>query len=199
MASSMMLCRSGGRLRHCAPGRMLLVIVGTVATMLATVGIGNASASTVTAASSNSQTHCVIVVDKPTGPDGISPDVYHYCSKSRTDPGLNIVGRRVRTPTGTKIISISVEIMIWYQNASYGGNSTNIYGDNGPCDSAGYRIHPSYYWETNLSSIQGGHSCTHVTLTNIGGTYAQGFQLPAHYFGSRLDNDVETIQVVAYP
>lgn len=197
MSTARAFCR-GDRSRHRVAGWPLL-IVGAAAASLTAVGTSNAGASTLTAASSGSQKHCVIVVDRPAARNGISPEVYHYCSNSPRDPRLNVVGRQVTTQTGPNVILSTALLMIWWQNASYTGNSTDIYGASGPCDSAGYKITPNSYWKVNLSSIQGTAYCTHVTLTNRALNYAQGFTLPAHYFGTSLDNNVGIVQVVRYP
>jgi len=167
----------------------LLMTVGAVAGTLTTAEASNAGVATPT------PQHCVIVVGKAAGPNHISPELYHYCSRSPADPRLKVVGRRVTTPSGPYIIDSSTVLMIWWENASYSGNSTVIYGGSGPCDAAGYSININLYWSYHLSSIQGTAYCNIVQLTKRDGTMRTNFLLPVHYLGVNLNDNVGYVHV----
>lgn len=71
-------------------------------------------------------------------------------------------------------------LMTWFEHIDYGGNRTNIYGSAGPCDTAGYRIVPDFYWQTHLTSAAGFAFCNTARFTNRALTYARTFGLPVH-------------------
>lgn len=175
--------------------RWTSLTAAAVAAVLTTVGTGNAGAVTVASSTNVSQRHCVIVLDKSISRNSISPQLYRYCSQSPADPRLNVIGRRVDTRSGSRVILSTDVLMIWWENASYTGNSTVIYGGRGPCDAKGYGILPSSYWMHHMSSIQGTAYCNTVQLTNIANNYYLNFSLPAHYFGVNLNDNVGYVTV----
>lgn len=81
------------------------------------------------------------------------------------------------------------------EHIDYGGNRTNIYGSAGPCDTAGYRIVPDFYWQTHLTSAAGFAFCNTARFTNRALTYARTFGLPVPYLGALLNDNVGKIQV----
>ncbi len=47
----------------------------------------------------------------------------------------------------------STLLMTWYKDISYGGGSTRIYGDSGPCDSSGYGIPNLAAWGSSWNDF----------------------------------------------
>jgi hypothetical protein len=70
------------------------------------------------------------------------------------------------------VAEVDTLLMIWFKNSHYNENTPNddvrtyIYGQDGPCDSAGYRIEPVQWWKDNMSSILGYNNCDTVEVTN---------------------------------
>ncbi|MBT2228375.1 hypothetical protein [Nonomuraea sp. NEAU-A123] len=90
-------------------------------------------------------------------------------------------------------------LMTWYSDTDYHGASTNIFGDDGPCDRAGYRLDVNSatfgIWSRILSSARGAGPCNTARFANRAGTSSQEFGLPVPYLGSLLNDNVGTIWV----
>jgi hypothetical protein len=95
---------------------LLAVAVGTLVTVSAGVTQA-ASASTPT------PQNCAVLISKAPNPQSDSPVVSTTCS------------------AGTPVVPAESTLLVrFYQHANYGGLNTAVYGDSGPCDSAGYRL-----------------------------------------------------------
>lgn len=86
-------------------------------------------------------------------------------------------------------------LMTWFEHTSYGGYSDDIYGSYGTCDSAGYRLSPGWWWQTNMSSAAGWAQCNAARFVNRAGNYARSFWLPVGWFGEALNDNVGRIWV----
>lgn len=60
-------------------------------------------------------------------------------------------------------------LMTWSEHADYGGNSTYVFGREGPCDGSGYRLFPDDYWGHVISSAGGTDHCNAATFHNQAG------------------------------
>ncbi|MEV8388216.1 hypothetical protein AB0P44_46365 [Streptomyces chartreusis] len=70
--------------------------------------------------------------------------------------------------------------MTWYEHAAYGGGSTDVYGDYGPCDAAGYVLDTGL-WRYSISSFITYNSCDGqqaVLNDGQGAVYYYGFGTP---------------------
>ena len=95
---------------------LFAVLVGTLVTVPA--GVFQAASAAVTTGQ-----NCAVVIGKAPSPQTESPVRSTECSQD------------------TPVVSAgSVLLVTFYQHANYGGLSTSVYGDSGPCDSAGYRL-----------------------------------------------------------
>lgn len=146
-------------------------------------------APSATAAPSPAATkHCVMLVGASAGPTSLSPVKYTYCS-TISDADAKSHMNSHRSALGVSPDSAD-RIMTWYANFGYTGDHTDIYGDSGPCDSAGYRVAPDSYWQNVMSSLKGWGTCNKAKLTTRSGTYAQYFNLPVYYIGNTLNDNV---------
>ena len=123
---------------------------------------------------------CAVLISKQLDSAGLSKVLHRACS-DRSDAEA-----KARLDSVTPLASTF--LMAWYLNAGYGEPHTNIYGDSGGCDSAGYRVEPSSYWKVNISAIAGFNNCNRVRVYNIARTQAQTFVLNAPNIGSYNDN-----------
>lgn len=90
----------------------------------------------------------------------------------------------------------ATKLMRWYSDGGYKGRmQANIYGNDGPCDSAGYGFEPSDDWKDSLSSIRGYNHCDKLRLTNIAGTYSKPFTLPESFGDEIYNNNVGYVKV----
>jgi hypothetical protein len=104
------------------PHFAILSILLTAAAVLAPVTPASAAAP----ADVSSSAECQIVIGKAAGPEHVSPVLSSQCAKP---------GERLAAPATTSALTL---LMVWYTGYNYSGRSTKIYGDGGPCDSAGY-------------------------------------------------------------
>lgn len=168
----------------------LLIVTGTA--VLAPVSIRSATAS-VGSASKPATQHCVILVGKAASPGGISPVLYHYCSTvSSEDARTHMITSR--TAIGPFALSADL-LMTWFEHSDFFGASTQVFGDDGTCDSAGYRLDPNPTWANNISSAKGFGQCNHARFTNIAQNFSDDFALPIDFIGQTLNDNVGTIHV----
>ena len=166
-----------------------------VAAILAAVSLSSLAAATASAsASAGSDQFCVVMVGASVNPSTASPVEYSYCSAISAADARDHMNSRQSARSATPASALSSDLlMTWYTDIDYGTNvgpATQIFGSAGPCDSACYRIAPSSYWATNMSSIQGNGNCNTVRLTTRSGTYSETRQLPANQLGSTLNDNV---------
>jgi hypothetical protein len=144
--------------------------------------------------------YCVRVYGTAASATEASPLRYTYCStEGREDAYANLNSPATQARLGRYVTFASRDLlMTWYENANYNideGDQTDIYGDEGPCDSAGYRIAPNSDWDDNISSIAGTAACTKARLTNRSLDYAETQSLPTPYVGDRLNDNIGLIHV----
>lgn len=139
---------------------------------------------------------CVVVLGEAMGAKQDSPVLYQHCAASAAEASSRLVAARVPRAGGGTVTPLSSDLlMTWWTDLNFGGNYSAIYGSSGTCDSAGYRITPSSYWQTRLSSITGGGQCNEVDVYARSLTYADDFALPVGYIGNTLNDNVGRVQV----
>lgn len=139
---------------------------------------------------------CVIVLGEQTAASVDSPVIYESCSPSSAESAQDLNNARIASEDGGYVAAASSDLlMTWWADINYGGGKTTIYGSQGTCDSAGYRITPTSYWQVRISSITGGGQCDAVDVTSRSLTYADDFLLPVKYIGNTLNDNVGRIQV----
>lgn len=95
--------------------------------------------------------YCVVVIGKA-AKGAMSPVRSETCS---TDPNAKSL---------TKAASGEVLLMEWFWNADNRPSKlTRIHGDDGPCDSAGYRMNVLYGWTNQISGFNSYSSCNVAT------------------------------------
>ncbi|MBN6034053.1 hypothetical protein [Amycolatopsis sp. 195334CR] len=142
--------------------------------------------------------YCSWLVGPAPADGGVSPVLANECS----DVSPEDAQERMRTAasqgsTAARTALVDVPIMYWYEHTDFNnmggakGEFTTIFGSAGPCDGAGYRVEPTYWWKHNLSSIIGGSNCDFARLTNIALNSSQEFGIAgyyARYLGGFHDN-----------
>ncbi|MET9921417.1 hypothetical protein ABZZ04_30705 [Streptomyces sp. NPDC006435] len=90
----------------------------------------------------------------------------------------------------------STKLMTWYSDGGYKGKMvSDIYGDYGTCDGAGYGFEPSDDWKDSLSSIRGYGQCNKLKLTNIAKTHSKSFTLPESFGDEIYNNNVGYVKI----
>ncbi|MGW3942547.1 hypothetical protein [Streptomyces phaeochromogenes] len=140
--------------------------------------VGLAPQASASAASDG--THCSVVVER------VKPGEKFSRVKSRTcsDTGTAAVNRSGRTL-----------LMTWYEHAEYGGASTDVYGDYGPCDADGYVLSTGTWWRS-ISSFITYNSCDgQQAVLNDGqnAVYYYGFGTPN--VGARANDNIGWFKV----
>jgi hypothetical protein len=109
-------------------------------------------------------------------------------------------------------------LMTWYEDANFGGWSTQIRGNDGPCDSAGYGI-PNLandfivggplqepfpgFWNDRISSFKAWNRCTTVDAysdSNWGGNQRRwsdpnSFGIAVNYVGDVLNDQISSFWI----
>jgi hypothetical protein len=58
----------------------------------------------------------------------------------------------------------STQLMTWWEDANFQGDSTKIYGDSGPCDADGYGISwVGIFWNDRISSFETWNNCNYTS------------------------------------
>lgn len=86
-------------------------------------------------------------------------------------------------------------LVILYEHINQGGQSSaiNMYG--AVCDTAGYAVTPTSYWQNNLSSLgKGDQNCNRADITNKAKTATSSYVIPASSIGQFNDN-VSKLQI----
>ncbi|MGP4027456.1 hypothetical protein [Actinomadura sp. 3N407] len=145
------------------------VVALSATALTATAASANTTSPTpAPTATSNTQTpgdpgtrHCRIVLDRLQPGEKFSRVISRTCSDNQADLGINA----------------RVDLMTWYEHADYGGSSTTVKGDYGPCDQEGYGIRDTgiggFEWRLIISSFKVYNNCNWsqaYTNTNYGGT-----------------------------
>jgi hypothetical protein len=95
----------------------------------------------------------------------------------------------------------SALLMTWYKDINYNGASTRIYGNSGPCDSAGYGI-PNLgaygsSWNDSVSSFKVWNNCYYTrayTNINYGGT-CKRYHNNVSWVGSTMNDKISSFWV----
>ncbi|CAM4028472.1 hypothetical protein GCM10009799_36010 [Nocardiopsis rhodophaea] len=155
-------------------------------------------------ASNSDEPYCAILVGKASG-DGPSPVIASACSPTSEKDARNRMMRaaertQARTQGSESSTKLSSDLlMTWFEDANYGTPKADIYGDAGPCDSAGYELHPSttwpWSWGNSISSAAGTETCDTADFVSQSNTYARTFNLPVPFIGNTLNDNVGTIRV----
>src|SRR5512139_983469 len=171
-----------------------------VAAAAATAAVSPGLATVDAVAETGADRHCAVLIGKAT--DGkVSPVLAHACDDiSAANARAKMLRAASKNSSKSTVKPLADDLlMIWYSDADYGGASTTIYGDEGPCDSAGYRLHTGNsalgIWGRLLSSARGAGSCNTARFSNRAGTASQTFGLPVSYLGSLLNDNVGAIWV----
>lgn len=164
---------------------------------LALAGVSTAASATTTSMTEHSGTHCAILVGKaPEQTDVASPIIARECSSRSPEDARKKMLHTRETELDSNAETAPALLMTWYEDANYGGDSASIYGDYGPCDSAGYRLQLyAYQWSDDLSSASGTWACDRARFhSSIDGS-ARAFNLPVPYLGDHLNDAVSFIEV----
>lgn len=147
------------------------------------------------AAPSDAQ-YCVTVIGKAPSPNEVSPVLYEYCSnKSEEDAKAHLGSPEAVAKLGSDAQLSSTDLVRLWQHAGWSGTRKLIQGLAGPCDSAGYRIGLSTWWQNNLSSVSRlTRSCNMGRYVNKMQTSSRTLAVPTRSLGS-LDNNVHHFQV----
>ncbi|MGC0406709.1 hypothetical protein RKD27_009353 [Streptomyces sp. SAI-126] len=124
--------------------------------------------------------HCTVVVEPVKSGETASRVTSQTCS----DAGTAAVSRSGRTL-----------LMTWYEHAGYGGDSTDVYGDYGPCDADGYVLSTGL-WRYSISSFITYNSCDgQQAVLNDGqsAVYYYGFGTPN--VGARANDNIGWFKV----
>lgn len=108
--------------------RLVRTIIVTVAAIGGLVIPATASAVTLAPASAATDQNCAIVVDRLQPGELSSQIVTKTCSPAGTDPAL---------PASVQADDL---LVTFYGDVDYGGESSQVFGDDGPCDAEGYGI-----------------------------------------------------------
>jgi len=149
--------------------------------------------------------YCATLVSRSTVEGEGSPVLARACSTvSHEDARTNMlqVEQQERAKAGLgaqdNTTRSSDLLMTWFEEADYGGDREDIYGSDGPCDSAGYEFHPDtlfpWQWGNVISSAAGTETCNMADFITQSGTYAQTFNLPVPFLGHTLNDNVGTIR-----
>ncbi|MCL6735215.1 hypothetical protein [Streptomyces neyagawaensis] len=173
--------------------------VGLISAAAAVVGVLSAAAPAGAAAGSTQAStaqgkHCVVVVGKAPSDGGVSPELYRNCADTAAKARALLASPQARAATGGRAVQ-STLLMTWYSDDQLRGNSTNVFGSSGTCDSSGYRLSLDSYWSANISSAAGWGQCKAATFHNRALTYAASFTLAARNLGPILNDNVGLIDV----
>lgn len=130
---------------------------------LSTVAVGPSAASA--ASAKQAARHCAIVIEKLQPGDHESRVVSRECAD---DAGKLRMARAATL------------LMTWYKDLWYEGESTKVYGQDGPCDANGYGISNvgagAAHWNDSISSYKVFNNCIwsrSYTNINYGGSCLQ--------------------------
>ncbi|ORI25369.1 hypothetical protein BJI47_00570 [Rhodococcus sp. 1168] len=140
----------------------------------------------------------MILVDKPSDPTAVSNEVFSACS----DTGIEDAEAQLRAEESTGAlaqrgasIQASIPIMRWSENLNNSSPYTVIYGQSGPCDTAGYNLNPNTYWAPRITSMQGYNYCDVADMRQLNGGLFQSRLLPLNYVGDPWNDNIGFIRV----
>ncbi|WP_327749657.1 hypothetical protein [Streptomyces europaeiscabiei] len=130
--------------------------------------------------------YCTVVVEP------VKPGEKASRVKSRTCSDDRATAAAARNSARTPLMS-------WYEHANYGGGSTMVFGDYGPCDLSGYVLDTGL-WSNSISSFRTYSSCDgqQATLYNGDGPFLYwGYDTP--YVGDFANDDIASFWVYNLP
>jgi hypothetical protein len=172
----------------------------TVAPALLVIGLALATltSSAANASTGSAKTHmryCMTVIAKVGRGEATSRVISHRCS-SRHAPGS-------LRPAGTSHTASQTVLVIFFQNEGYTGQTDTVYGDSGPCDTAGYSL-PNLtlaeYYTNGISSYQLYSNCKYAsywTETNFNGSKKTGVKGNQSYVGALFNDKIYSMRVWA--
>jgi len=158
------------------------------------------------AAGARGPQHCDIVVAKLQPGQTTSDVISRDCGDNEDDSNT------FAAASGKRAL-----IMTWYEDAGYGGGSQKIYGDDGPCDDAGYGIPnvgvydditwPFGGWNDTISSFKTWNYCNHAAAyehENYGGRCDDWYDpgaagLGVKYVGDKMNPMITSFYVKRGP
>lgn len=162
-----------------------LVAASMVTTALATPSVAapaEAASSARAADTRPTDKYCTIVVEPVKTGEKFSRVKSRTCSDDRATAAA--ARNSARTP-----------LMSWYEHANYGGGSTMVFGDYGPCDLSGYKLDTGL-WSRSISSFRTYSSCNFQSAYRYDGdccaTY-WGYDTP--YVGDWANDRIGSFQI----
>lgn len=185
--------------RHIAALAVVL-LVGTLTTGVASAST-DASPGTIAEPSTiDSTSNCFILLSGEKDQNGNSIVLIDVCSASYSEGKALYDAQLKITDEGAAPAPLaSTQLMVWWEHTtgtSGYGNSTVIYGNDGPCDTSGYSVVPNTYWQDHMSAIVGNavNTCNTLKVYSKSLNVSQVINSPAYSLGYFNDN-VGRIQV----
>ncbi|GGM57252.1 hypothetical protein GCM10012275_30440 [Longimycelium tulufanense] len=156
--------------------------------------------------SSDGDTYCDVVYGRAPAPEADSPLLFRTCAGSEAESKARVMAWFGRQRAAGLAPGDPVTMMYWYEHINYNrdarGDMTRIWGNDGPCDSAGYRVEPNSEWAGKLSSILGDSGCTEMTIYNRALTHRREgwsirYQSPVGMYLHEFNDNVGRIQAHA--
>jgi hypothetical protein len=163
-------------------GKVGALVCGLLVSVLTATG---ARADTLAASGDRptAERHCRVVLDRLQAGEQFSRVLSRTCADR--PEGLHI-------NAGTLLIT-------WYEHADFGGASTYVEGQYGPCDREGYGIRDvGWLWENNISSYKLWNNCYHArlyTALNYGGSAHLKDGTVINYVGNELNDNIRSLQI----
>lgn len=176
------------------PARLGAILA--VAAVAVSLGLARVDAA---AAETGADPYCAVLIGKATEGKP-SPVLARACDDTSAANAREKMFQAASKDDSKTVKPLAADLlMTWYSDTDYHGASTNIFGDDGPCDRAGYRLDVKSatfgLWSHILSSARGAGPCNTARFANRAGTSSQEFGLPVPYLGSLLNDNVGTIWV----
>jgi hypothetical protein len=110
------------------------VVAATLLAIPATAfaSTGNSSETSHADTAAKGTQYCITVIAKINPPQPASRVVSRTCSTQHAPDSV--------LPKGVKVAATESELVTFYQNEDYTGNSNSVYGKNGICDGNGYGL-----------------------------------------------------------
>ncbi|MEW2115320.1 hypothetical protein AB0945_09035 [Streptomyces sp. NPDC005474] len=151
------------------------------------VAVGSpALAATSSTTATTAPTQCVLVLDEVKAGESASHVSLHKCFSG---PGAS-----ARAAAAVPRAAAQTELMIWAEDANYGGAYTRIYGNAGTCDGSGYSFNPNSWWSSHLSSFTLEGACNRSFVRGPRGNASFSGQLVG-YVGDSLNDAVDYIKI----
>lgn len=148
--------------------------------------------------SSKVDNYCVLVADGAPDSDGVTKDYSRACSTISEEEALKKLNSQL-SEDGRPGISAENRLMGWFADRGFSGERTAVFGESGPCDSAGYKLSVPHQWASDwgniMSSAVAVDGCNTFEVFQADGNYRKRFNAKASYFGNALNDNVGMIRV----